>query len=113
MEVRGKGVFLDVYFFYFLLSRRSSPAATAVLMWMVVDKVQGSPDWRNQWLKDGFWHILFFVILVSISVLWRPTNNNARWAFQLLQSSFLSLRGHLTPGSRILLWRPLTKARMS
>lgn len=38
-------------------------------------------DWKNLWLDDAFWHILFSVLLLVIMVLWRPTNNNQRYAF--------------------------------
>lgn len=86
LRVRRNAVKLQMYQRFRMMLTICVVAATAVLMWMVVDKVQGSPDWRNQWLKDGFWHILFFVILVSISVLWRPTNNNARFAYSPLET---------------------------
>lgn len=39
------------------------------------------PDWKNLWIDDGFWHILFSVLLLVIMILWRPTNNNQRYAF--------------------------------
>lgn len=38
-------------------------------------------DWKNLWLDDAFWHILFSVLLLVIMILWRPTNNNQRYAF--------------------------------
>ncbi|XP_050428607.1 transmembrane protein 87B [Adelges cooleyi] len=37
--------------------------------------------WREQWLDDAFWHIEFSIILCVIMILWRPTNNNQRYAF--------------------------------
>lgn len=38
-------------------------------------------DWKELWVDDAFWHVLFSIILVVIMVLWRPTNNNQRYAF--------------------------------
>lgn len=38
-------------------------------------------DWRNLWLDEAFWHLLFSVILLVIMVLWRPSQNNQRYAF--------------------------------
>lgn len=38
-------------------------------------------DWTNLWIDDAFWHILFSVLLLVIMILWRPTNNNQRYAF--------------------------------
>ncbi|XP_037708562.1 transmembrane protein 87A [Drosophila subpulchrella] len=40
-----------------------------------------TPGWRDIWIDTGFWHILFSVLLLVIMILWRPTNNNQRYAF--------------------------------
>ncbi|XP_060532198.1 transmembrane protein 87A [Cylas formicarius] len=37
--------------------------------------------WKDLWLEEAFWHILFSCILLVIMILWRPTNNNQRYAF--------------------------------
>ncbi|EDV28723.1 uncharacterized protein TRIADDRAFT_51923 [Trichoplax adhaerens] len=41
-------------------------------------------DWRDLWLDEAFWHVLFSCILLVIMVLWRPTQNNSRYAFSPL-----------------------------
>lgn len=38
-------------------------------------------DWKELWVDEAFWHVLFSVLLLVIMVLWRPTNNNQRYAF--------------------------------
>uniref|UniRef100_A0A1W7R9E5 Transmembrane protein 87A n=1 Tax=Hadrurus spadix TaxID=141984 RepID=A0A1W7R9E5_9SCOR len=38
-------------------------------------------DWKELWVDDAYWHLLFSIILLVIMVLWRPTNNNQRYAF--------------------------------
>uniref|UniRef100_A0A1L8DK40 Putative lung seven transmembrane receptor n=3 Tax=Nyssomyia neivai TaxID=330878 RepID=A0A1L8DK40_9DIPT len=38
-------------------------------------------DWKELWVDDAFWHILFSSLLLVIMILWRPTNNNQRYAF--------------------------------
>ena len=35
-------------------------------------------DWKEIWVDDAFWHLLFSIILLVIMVLWRPTINNQR-----------------------------------
>uniref|UniRef100_A0A1B0FDI9 GOST seven transmembrane domain-containing protein n=1 Tax=Glossina morsitans morsitans TaxID=37546 RepID=A0A1B0FDI9_GLOMM len=40
-----------------------------------------TPGWRFIWFETAFWHILFSVLLLVIMILWRPTNNNQRYAF--------------------------------
>ncbi|XP_044747998.1 transmembrane protein 87A [Coccinella septempunctata] len=37
--------------------------------------------WKDLWLDEAYWHILFSCILLVIMILWRPTNNNQRYAF--------------------------------
>jgi len=38
-------------------------------------------QWKDLWVDDAFWHLLFSVILCVIMVLWRPSKNNQRYAF--------------------------------
>lgn len=41
-------------------------------------------DWKDLWMDDAFWHLLFSVILLVIMILWRPSQNNQRYAFTQL-----------------------------
>eukprot|EP01116_Phalansterium_solitarium_P023148 TRINITY_DN7966_c0_g1_i3.p1 TRINITY_DN7966_c0_g1~~TRINITY_DN7966_c0_g1_i3.p1 ORF type:complete len:553 (+),score=128.31 TRINITY_DN7966_c0_g1_i3:164-1822(+) len=45
--------------------------------------VSTDPDesWKSQFIWNCFWHLLYFFILVAIAVLWRPTENNTRYAY--------------------------------
>ncbi|KAF8790751.1 Transmembrane protein 87A like protein [Argiope bruennichi] len=38
-------------------------------------------DWKELWVDEAYWHFLFSTILFVIMILWRPTNNNQRYAF--------------------------------
>lgn len=38
-------------------------------------------DWKELWQDEAFWHVLFSSLLLVIMILWRPTNNNQRYAF--------------------------------
>jgi len=38
-------------------------------------------QWKDLWVDEAFWHLLFSVILCVIMVLWRPSQNNQRYAF--------------------------------
>ena len=35
-------------------------------------------DWKQLWVDEAFWHMLFVVLLLIIMLLWRPTANNQR-----------------------------------
>ncbi|CAH1103958.1 unnamed protein product [Psylliodes chrysocephalus] len=37
--------------------------------------------WKDIWVDEAYWHILFSLLLLVIMILWRPTNNNQRYAF--------------------------------
>ncbi|XP_069806061.1 transmembrane protein 87A-like isoform X1 [Dendropsophus ebraccatus] len=41
-------------------------------------------DWRELWVDDAIWRLLFSMILFLIMVLWRPSANNQRFAFSPL-----------------------------
>ncbi|CAL4066636.1 unnamed protein product, partial [Meganyctiphanes norvegica] len=41
-------------------------------------------DWKELWVDDAYWHLLFALVLLVIMILWRPTNNNQRFAFSPL-----------------------------
>lgn len=38
-------------------------------------------EWKGYWQDEAFWHVLFSSLLLVIMILWRPTNNNQRYAF--------------------------------
>jgi len=37
--------------------------------------------WRGWFFFDAYWEILYLVILIIIAIIWRPTENNFRYAF--------------------------------
>lgn len=37
--------------------------------------------WRSVWVWNAFWHTLYFIILIAICIIWRPTENNSRYAY--------------------------------
>lgn len=61
-------------------------ASVAFMVW--VYKAHNLPNcvagWNELWLDEAYWHLLFSVILLVIMFLWRPTNNNQRYAFMPL-----------------------------
>ncbi|CAH2076956.1 unnamed protein product, partial [Iphiclides podalirius] len=38
-------------------------------------------EWKEVWMDEAYWHMLFASVLAVIMLLWRPTNNNQRYAF--------------------------------
>lgn len=38
--------------------------------------------WEATWWWDATWQLLYFGVLVGIAIIWRPTANNTRYAYQ-------------------------------
>jgi hypothetical protein len=55
-------------------------ASVIFMVWSLVRHrfVNCLKDWKELWLDEGFWHILFSFILLIIIILWRPSNNSQR-----------------------------------
>lgn len=43
---------------------------------MCVVCVCGMQDWKELWVDDAVWHLLFSIILIVIMILWRPSANS-------------------------------------
>ncbi|XP_065051994.1 transmembrane protein 87A-like [Rhopilema esculentum] len=57
-------------------------ASVIYMAWSIKTHTYGDcTDWTEVWLDDAFWPFLFSLVLLVIMILWRPTNNNQRYAF--------------------------------
>lgn len=57
-------------------------ASLAYMAWTIKQtKFTNCIDIGTLWLNDALWPFLFALILAVIMVLWRPSNNNQRYAF--------------------------------
>ncbi|CAG2121887.1 unnamed protein product, partial [Medioppia subpectinata] len=58
-------------------------ASIAFMIWQIHNHklTQCLTDWKELWVDEAYWHLLFSAVLLVIMVLWRPTNNNQRYAF--------------------------------
>ncbi|XP_067680156.1 transmembrane protein 87A-like [Haliotis asinina] len=61
-------------------------ASIAYMIWSITQHKMKAciTDWRELWVDEAFWHLLFSVLLLIIMILWRPTANNQRYAFSPL-----------------------------
>ncbi|KAI6176612.1 hypothetical protein M3Y97_00817200 [Aphelenchoides bicaudatus] len=57
--------------------------AVIFMMWSLYIHVfqRCMTDWKELWVDTAFWHLFFVAILVMIMILWRPSQNNQRYAF--------------------------------
>ncbi|XP_059578934.1 transmembrane protein 87A isoform X1 [Alligator mississippiensis] len=61
-------------------------ASIVFIIWttMKFRLVDCQSDWRELWVDDAIWRLLFSMILFVIMILWRPSANNQRFAFSPL-----------------------------
>lgn len=57
-------------------------ASLAYLIWSIKElKFTNCWNISTIWLQDALWPFLFAIILAVVMILWRPSNNNQRYAF--------------------------------
>jgi hypothetical protein len=39
--------------------------------------------WRHKWTVDALWEVIYFVVFLSIAILWAPSNNSQRYAYSI------------------------------
>ncbi|XP_070179641.1 transmembrane protein 87A-like isoform X2 [Littorina saxatilis] len=61
-------------------------ASVAYMIWFMTQHKfkECIKDWKQLWVDEAFWHMLFVVLVLIIMLLWRPTVNNQRYAFSPL-----------------------------
>ena len=80
LRLRRNLVKLSVYKHFANTLVFSILASIIFMLWSIkVHKVVDClTQWRDLWVDDAFWHLLFSVILCVIMVLWRPSKNNQK-----------------------------------
>eukprot|EP01117_Protostelium_nocturnum_P000985 TRINITY_DN11305_c0_g1_i1.p1 TRINITY_DN11305_c0_g1~~TRINITY_DN11305_c0_g1_i1.p1 ORF type:complete len:492 (-),score=106.96 TRINITY_DN11305_c0_g1_i1:160-1635(-) len=43
--------------------------------------------WKVNWIWDAFFEIIYFVISMTVAIIWRPINNNTRYAYNEVDSN--------------------------
>lgn len=58
-------------------------SSVVFMLWSIkFHKMEGClTDWRDLWVDEAFWHLLFSILLLCIMILWTPSKNNQRYAF--------------------------------
>ncbi|KAL8572379.1 hypothetical protein ACOMHN_023148 [Nucella lapillus] len=61
-------------------------ASVAYMVWFLTQHKfkECVKDWKQLWVDEAFWHVLFVVLVFIIIVLWRPNANNQRYAYSPL-----------------------------
>lgn len=78
--LRKQQLKLNVYKTFFGVLVGIILVTVVILLYLAITK----PSWKNKWLVDGVWDLLFFIVLLSIALLWRPRKNNTLYGAESL-----------------------------
>merc|ERR1712137_146032 len=83
LSLRHQEAKLQMYTRFFIVLAISAVLTVLVIAYQTLLVVTQEEDamWGSWWLFKAFWEVLYFVVLVAIAVLWRPTTNNTRYAY--------------------------------
>lgn len=84
---RKQSIKLEMYKRLFITLVLSGLASALVVIYQLYAVLTSSVDdrWETWWIWESFWHVLYFLVLLVICILWRPTENNLRYAFAELK----------------------------
>ncbi|CEF70880.1 Transmembrane receptor, eukaryota family-containing protein [Strongyloides ratti] len=83
LKIRNNDVKLRLYSNFANILGISIIASVIFMIWFLVNHVfrHCLMNWKELWFDTAFWHLLFCSVLIAIMILWRPANNNQRFAF--------------------------------
>ncbi|CAG0885497.1 unnamed protein product [Cyprideis torosa] len=83
LRLRRNVVKLNLYRHFTSVLVIAVVASIGFMLWQIQSQTFAVcvKNWSTIWLNDAFWHLLFSLVLVGIVILWRPAQNNQRYAF--------------------------------
>ncbi|KAE9556109.1 hypothetical protein FO519_000743 [Halicephalobus sp. NKZ332] len=83
LRIRKNEVKLALYRYFTNVLCVAIIVAVVYMMWSIyIHSIQYClPDWQQLWIDTAFWHVFFCSILIVVMYLWRPAQNNQRYAF--------------------------------
>uniref|UniRef100_A0A0K0FJN3 Transmembrane protein 87A (inferred by orthology to a human protein) n=1 Tax=Strongyloides venezuelensis TaxID=75913 RepID=A0A0K0FJN3_STRVS len=83
LKIRNNDVKLRLYSNFANVLGISIAISIIFMLWFLTNHVfrHCLMDWKELWFDTAFWHLLFCSVLIAIMFLWRPANNNQRFAF--------------------------------
>ncbi|XP_062519252.1 transmembrane protein 87A-like [Corticium candelabrum] len=88
LRVRNNTSKLSLYKHFAVAVLVSAGVSLVFVVWKLWIFVSGGcvNDFGWVWLKDGFWSILFCFLLLAMMIIWRPSNNAARYSYALVNN---------------------------
>jgi hypothetical protein len=40
-------------------------------------------NWKDRWTVDALWELTYFMIMMAIAIMWRPSNNSQRYSYSI------------------------------
>eukprot|EP00009_Paramoeba_aestuarina_P001926 CAMPEP_0201511356 /NCGR_PEP_ID=MMETSP0161_2-20130828/3833_1 /ASSEMBLY_ACC=CAM_ASM_000251 /TAXON_ID=180227 /ORGANISM="Neoparamoeba aestuarina, Strain SoJaBio B1-5/56/2" /LENGTH=314 /DNA_ID=CAMNT_0047906823 /DNA_START=631 /DNA_END=1572 /DNA_ORIENTATION=+ len=84
LTVRKQTVKLNMYKKFFIglvISAFASGFMMFYQLWVAAGFVDDEAKWNTSWVWLVFWNIVYFILLLLVAILWRPQENNTRYAY--------------------------------
>jgi len=83
LTVRQQEAKLKIYqrFWQILITTAIFSVIWAVYQVFVTMGSNEDKRWDTLWAFEGMWHVIYFVVLVAVAILWRPSENATAYAY--------------------------------
>ncbi|XP_003385804.1 PREDICTED: transmembrane protein 87A-like [Amphimedon queenslandica] len=83
LRVRKNTVKLALYnhLGYALIATVIASLTFIIWQFIYITRSNCTNDWREMWLIECFWHMLFCFMLLIVMIIWRPSANKLRFAY--------------------------------
>eukprot|EP01125_Pyxidicula_operculata_P003219 TRINITY_DN1367_c1_g1_i1.p1 TRINITY_DN1367_c1_g1~~TRINITY_DN1367_c1_g1_i1.p1 ORF type:complete len:556 (-),score=117.03 TRINITY_DN1367_c1_g1_i1:279-1799(-) len=82
LTLRQQVLKLKMYKLFFALLVLVGALAASMIIYQGYIRISESTiPWKNEWLIESYWELLFLIVVTGIAFLWRPRSNNARYGY--------------------------------
>merc|ERR1712137_979891 len=86
LRLRKQEIKLQMYSRFLFVLVMSGVLSVLIVVYQTLLVLTHEEDamWSSWWTFQAFWQGLYFVLLVAMAIIWRPTENNMRFASESL-----------------------------
>jgi len=83
LRARQQAAKLAVYSRFWYILTLTAGFSVIWVLYQIYTAVNVDEDarWQSLWAFEGAWHITYFIVLIAIAILWRPSSHTLLYAF--------------------------------
>ena len=83
LRLRKQEMKLEMYSRFLIVLAVSAVFSILIVIYQTTLVLTQEEDtmWSSWWTFQAFWQVLYFVLLTALAAIWRPTENNMRYAY--------------------------------